>query len=212
LSGRFFWSFWTNAAAGGADGSGHVAVLHLYATHIYPDIQGWLPEFFGGMPFPIYYPPLFYWLGATIIKVAGIDATLAAKILTTASFAGLPGALFGLARRLGLTSAEAAMSSAWAGVIACGSNLASLGGIGLLGFFEVGLYTQTLGFVFFCLWCGALPHAHRSRKATIASSCVEPKIRMKPVIGLSAYVKRCLSSASRCSSRISMCRSTWEPC
>lgn len=167
LSGRFFWSFWTNAAAGGADGSGHVAVLHLYATHIYPDIQGWLPEFFGGMPFPIYYPPLFYWLGATIIKVAGIDATLAAKILTTASFAGLPGALFGLARRLGLTSAEAAMSSAWAGVIACGSNLASLGGIGLLGFFEVGLYTQTLGFVFFCLWCGALPHAHRSRKAAV---------------------------------------------
>jgi hypothetical protein len=163
LSGRFFWNYWTNGAVGGADGSGHVAALHLYAIHVYPDIQGWLPEFFGGMPFPIYYPPLFYWLGATLMKLSGIDANLAAKILTTSSLAGLPGALFGLGRRLGLTSVEAAMSSAWAGVIACGSNLASLGGVGLLGLFEVGLYTHTLGFFFFCVWCGALPHSRRSR-------------------------------------------------
>jgi uncharacterized membrane protein len=73
-SGRFLWNYWTNGAIGGADGSGHVAALHLYATHIYPDIQGWLPEFFGGMPLPIYYPPLFYWLGATIMKLGGVDA------------------------------------------------------------------------------------------------------------------------------------------
>ncbi|MDQ1639198.1 MAG: hypothetical protein QOF62_2537 [Pyrinomonadaceae bacterium] len=165
LSGRFLWNYWTLATIGGADGSGHVAALHLYAIHVYPDIQGWLPEFFGGMPFPIYYPPLFYWLGATLMKFSGIDATLAAKLLTTASFAGLPGALFGLGRRLGLSSVEATMSSAWAGVIACGSNLASLGGVGLLGLFEVGLYTHTLGFLFFCVWCGALPHARRSRAA-----------------------------------------------
>jgi hypothetical protein len=165
LSGKFLWSYWTNGAIGGADGSGHVAALHLYATYVYPDIQGWLPEFFGGMPFPIYYPPLFYWLGATLMKVRGIDVTLAAKLLTTASLGVLPGALLGLGRRLGLSAIEAAMSSAWAGVIACGSNLASLGGVGLLGLFEVGLYTHTLGFVFFCVWCGALPHARRSRAA-----------------------------------------------
>lgn len=163
LSGKFLWSYWTNGTIGGADGSGHVAALHLYATYVYPDIQGWLPEFFGGMPFPVYYPPLFYWLGATLMKLSGIDANLAAKILTTASVAALPGALFGLARRLGLSEVEAAMGSAWAGVIACGSNLASLGGVGLLGLFEVGLYTHTLGFAFFSVWCGALPHARRSR-------------------------------------------------
>ncbi len=165
LSGRFLWGYWTNFAIGGADGSGHVAALHLYATHVYPDIQGWLPELFGGMPFPIYYPPLFYWLGATLMKLGGMDANLAAKVLTTASLALLPGALFYLSRRAGLSSIEATMSSAWAGVIACGSNLASLGGVGLLGLFEVGLYTHTLGFVFFCIWCGALPHALRSRAA-----------------------------------------------
>lgn len=165
LSGRYLWSYWANESIAGADGSAHVAALHLYSTYVYPDILGWVPEFFGGMPFPVYYPPLFYWLGATIIKLGGVDANLAAKIMTTASFAALPGAILGLGRRLGLSFNEATMSSAWSGVIACGSNLASLGGIGLLGLFEVGLYTQTLGFVFFCIWCGRVVHAARSRTA-----------------------------------------------
>src|SRR5258705_7230961 len=84
LSGKFLWNYWTNGAIGGADGSGHVAALHLYATHVYPDIQGWLPEFFCGMPFPIYYPPLFYWLGATLMKFYRLYANLSAKKLTTA--------------------------------------------------------------------------------------------------------------------------------
>jgi hypothetical protein len=165
LSGRYLWSYWANESIAGADGSAHVAALQLYSTYVYPDTLGWLPEFFGGMPFPVYYPPLFYWLGATIIKLGGVDANLAAKILTTASFAALPSAILGLGRRLGLSFIEAMMSSAWSGVIACGSNLASLGGVGLLGLFEVGLYTQTLGFVFFCIWCGRLAHAVRSRTA-----------------------------------------------
>ena len=136
---------------GGADGSGHVAILHLYAAHVYPDIQGWIPEFFGGMPFPVYYPPLFYWLGATLMKVGGMDAAAAAKTLTTLSFALLPVSLFYLARKHGLSRTETTVAVAWASVVACGSNAASLGGIGLLGLFEVGLYTQTLGFVWFCL-------------------------------------------------------------
>jgi hypothetical protein len=194
---------------GGADGSGHVAVLHLYALHIYPDIQGWLPEFFGGMPFPIYYPPLFYWLGATLMKLSGIDATLAAKLLTTASLAGLPGALFGLGRRLGLSSVEATMSSAWAGVIACGSNLASLGGVGLLGLFEVGLYTHTLGFLFFCIWCGALPHARRSRAAAALAiisltALILTNVHVLPLAAAFAFswlIFDCWRSRSRLNSR-----------
>src|SRR5436309_4700232 len=76
LSGQYLWRFWHGTAISGVDGSGHVAALHLYATHIYPDIHGWLPEFFGGMPFPVFYPPLFYWIAATLMKCSGVDATL----------------------------------------------------------------------------------------------------------------------------------------
>jgi hypothetical protein len=153
----------------GADGSGHVAVLHLYALHVYPALQGWVPELFGGMPFPVYYPPLFYWIGATIMWLTGGDASFAAKLLTTISFAALPGTLYLLGRRVGLRSSEAGIASGAAAVVACGSNVVSLSGIGLLGLFEVGLFTQTLGFVFFCLWAGCLPRARHSPRAAIGA-------------------------------------------
>lgn len=166
LSGTYLWKFWHAPYISGADASGHVAALHLYATHIYPDIQGWLPEFFGGMPFPVFYPPLFYWLGATLIAIGDMEATLAAKIITILAFVALPGTLFGLCRRLGLSVIEALFAAATAGVIACGLSFVALYAVGLLGLFEIGLYTHTLGFLWFCLWCGALPHARRSRKAS----------------------------------------------
>ena len=170
----------------GADGSGHVAALYLYSLHTYPNIQGWLPEFFGGMPFPIFYPPLFYWIGATLMKL-GLSAPVSAKLLTTFSFLALPGVLFSLGRRFGLKNVEAFAAAAFAGVIACGSNIPALSGIGLLGLFEVGLYTQTLSFVWFCIWCGALIHADRSRWAMLTAllaltATVLTNVHMLPLV------------------------------
>ncbi len=153
----------------GADGSGHTALLHLYHQHIFPNLNGVIPEFWDGMPFPIYYPPLFYWIGASLMSIFGIDATLAAKLVTTFSFLFLPFALFRLSKNLGLSLAESVIAVCLAGVIICGSNVASLSGIGLLGLFEVGLYSQTLGFGFFCLWVSSLIKAENSVKETILS-------------------------------------------
>ncbi len=130
FSGNYLWNFWRSAAVSGVDGSGHVAAVALYATHVYPDIHGWLPEFFGGMPFPVFYPPLFYWFAATLMKFSGIDATSAAKIITISSFAALPYALLSVGRRLGLSSIEATAAAAFAGVLACGNNFAAIYTIG----------------------------------------------------------------------------------
>ena len=153
----------------GADGSGHTALLHLYHEHIFPALNGWIPEFWDGMPFPIYYPPLFYWLGASLMSVFGVDATLAAKLITTFSFLLLPFALFRLSKNIGLNLVESLIAVCLAGVIICGSNVASLSGIGLLGLFEVGLYSQTLGFGFLCLWISSLVKAEKSVKEIILS-------------------------------------------
>ena len=142
-------------------------LVQLYASHVFPNVIGWLPEPYGGIPFPVFYPPLFYWSGAVFMKLTGLSAPLAVKILTTLSFAALPGVLFILGRRIGLRRSEALLAAGWAGVIACGSNVASLSGIGLLGEFEVGLYTQTLGFVWLCVWCAFLPYSPRSWKAAL---------------------------------------------
>ena len=161
LSAEYLFKFWTYPLVAGADGSGHVAALHLYSKHVYPALDGWIPELFGGMPFPVYYPPLFYWSGASMMLLTRMDAAVCAKLLTILSFAALPGVLYLLGRKVGLRSVNALIAAAVAGVVACGSNIVSLSGIGLLGLFEVGLFTQTLGFVFFCLWAACLPRAER---------------------------------------------------
>ena len=189
LSGSYLWSFWRSPMVSGADGSGHVAALYLYSLHTYPNIQGWLPEFFGGMPFPIFYPPLFYWIGATLMKLAGLSAPVSAKVLTIFSFLALPSVLFSLGRRFGLKNIEAFAASAFAGVIACGSNIPALSGIGLLGLFEVGLYTQTLSFVWFCVWCGALIQADRSRWAMLTAllaltATILTNVHMLPLVAI----------------------------
>jgi len=165
LGGGYLWRFAHAAAVSGVDGSGHVAALHLYATHVYPYLHGWLPEFFGGMPFPVFYPPMFYWIGATLMKLGGIDATMAAKIITIGSFAILPYALFTVGRRVGLSSIEAAGASAGAGILACSFNIPAVYTIGIIGLFEKGLYTNVLGFIWLCAWCSHLPHAQRSRRS-----------------------------------------------
>jgi len=144
-------------------------LVQLYASHIFPNLIGWLPEPFGGIPFPVFYPPLFYWSGALFMKLTGLSAPLAVKLLTTLTFAVLPGVLFILGRRVGLRRLEALLAAGWAGVIACGSNVASLSGIGLLGEFEVGLYTQTLGFVWLCVWCAFLPYSQRCWKPAVVA-------------------------------------------
>ena len=44
------------------DGSGHFAMAQIYDQTIFPDTFGWTNAYFAGMPFPNFYPPLFFWL------------------------------------------------------------------------------------------------------------------------------------------------------
>src|SRR5215510_511642 len=44
------------------DGSGHFAAAQIYDQSIFPDTFGWTNAYFGGMSFPNFYPPLFFWL------------------------------------------------------------------------------------------------------------------------------------------------------
>lgn len=103
------------------------------------------------------------------MKLGGLDSILAAKILTIGSFVALPSTLFWLGRRLGLSRLESVFAASFAGIIVCGENYMALYAVGLQGLFEVGLYTHTLGFIWFCLWCGSLPYARRRRRAAVLS-------------------------------------------
>ena len=48
------------------DGTGHFAVAQIYDSTIFPDTFGWIDAYFAGMPFPNFYPPLFFWLVALL--------------------------------------------------------------------------------------------------------------------------------------------------
>ncbi len=51
------------------DGGTHIALGQYYSEHIFPNIWGWADRWFGGMPFPQFYPPLFFIFMAVVSKV-----------------------------------------------------------------------------------------------------------------------------------------------
>jgi uncharacterized membrane protein len=53
----------------GSDGSTYVTVGQYYAENIFPSVYGWIPNWFAGMPFPQFYPPLFFILTAFLYKI-----------------------------------------------------------------------------------------------------------------------------------------------
>jgi uncharacterized membrane protein len=53
---------WNGEYSRAWDGSGHQAIAQIYSQFIFPDTFGWSAAHFGGMPFPNFYPPVFYWL------------------------------------------------------------------------------------------------------------------------------------------------------
>ena len=52
------------------DGSGHFAMAQIYDQTIFPDTFGWTNAYFAGMPFPNFYPPLFFWLVSLLHRIA----------------------------------------------------------------------------------------------------------------------------------------------
>lgn len=71
--------------ARGWDGSGHNAIGTLYDQVIFPNTFGWTGAYCGGMPFPNFYPPLFYWLVALLHHTHLVSFSTALKITSQCS-------------------------------------------------------------------------------------------------------------------------------
>ena len=54
---------------GGWDAMTHFSFAYYYSQNIFPSFFGWIPTWFSGMPFPQFYPPLFYYFYALIQHV-----------------------------------------------------------------------------------------------------------------------------------------------
>lgn len=136
------------------DGSGHFAVAQLYSQSIFPDTLGWTHAYFGGMPFPNFYPPGFHWLVA-LLQHTGLSLGASFKLVLCFSVLLIPPAIWALGYSI----------SGGRRLVAAGASLASLpllldsrfllgspAGLDYFSTFQIGLYTQPLGFIFLLAW------------------------------------------------------------
>jgi len=162
---RDFWRALPSAGwPRGYDGSGHFALARIYGNSIFPDTFGWTHAFFMGMPFPNFYPPLFYWSVVCLEKLHVCTILSAIKLLAIAPLFVLPAAIWkvaGVATRRDLPVMT----------LSCGLCLVPLvlpffhGAIGTgLNYFDTiadGIYSQPLAFVFLLYWLAF--YLHRGR-------------------------------------------------
>ncbi len=161
-----------SAIPGGWDGIAHYGILQVYAREIFPRISGWVPEYFAGMPFPNFYPPLLYWLVAIPIRL-GVDPATALLSFQIFIIATIPVLTYAVSRRLsesrigGLTSA---LVSIW--FLADNSRFRGFG-VTLSATFDSGLASQVLGYWFVLALLYFLLGADRYRRdATGATICL----------------------------------------
>jgi len=90
----FDWGIWSKVWTGmrprAWDGTGHYALAQIYDQSIFPDTFGWTHAYFGGMPFPNFYPPLYYWLIAILRRTHLVSFTGSFKLVLVTSVLLLP--------------------------------------------------------------------------------------------------------------------------
>jgi len=142
-----------NDYVGGWDGSGHFAIGKYYAENIFPSVWGWVPSWYNGMPFPQFYPPLFYYVTSLIHKITSIEYQQVFKyfLLSTALVAPLITSLlyFYRIKKSKLQTLFVMMLSVF--FISAKSKLGFVG-ISLSSLLNNGLATQPIAFIFLILW------------------------------------------------------------
>lgn len=142
---------WRGFSAQAWDGSGHFALGQLYSATTFPDTFGWTNAYFGGMGFPNFYPPLFYWLTALLAHTHLFTYATAFKLVLLLPTLLLPAAVWLLAWRFSahnrLFAACAALALLPLLVDERFTNSIGLMGLSHTSTLLLGLYSQPLGFV-----------------------------------------------------------------
>lgn len=147
---------WNGGLPRAWDGSGHYAVAQIYANEIFPDTFGWIDNFFAGMPFPNFYPPLFYWLIALLSKIGIFSFLTSFKIIVCLPIILMPLAFWLLTWKISnrnrTTATFSALASVWLLVDYHFVSAAFPLGLDYFSTFQIGLYAQPLGFILLLAW------------------------------------------------------------
>lgn len=147
---------WNGGLPRAWDGTGHYAVAQIYADRIFPDTFGWIDNFFAGMPFPNFYPPLFYWLIALLSKLGIFSFLDAFKIVVCLPIILMPAAIWFLAWKISEKNRVIATLSSlicvWLLIDYRFASAAFPLGLDYFSTFQIGLYAQPLGFILLLAW------------------------------------------------------------
>ncbi len=123
---------------------------------MFPNTFGWVHDFFAGMSFPNFYPPLFYWLVALLDHIHLFSFLTAFKIVLIVPVLLLPTAIWTLAWKV--TDKNRLVATAAALVVLPllvdhrFFNSTGLMGLNYSSTFLLGMYSQPLGFILLIAW------------------------------------------------------------
>lgn len=155
------------------DGSGHEAIAQIYDHSIFPDTFGWTNAYFGGMPFPNFYPPIFYWSIALLHHSHILSFANAFKLVVIFPMLLIPPALWLLGWSLSNKNPLVATLTSLAGLLLLIDMRfmgALLAGLDYFSTFQIGLYTQPLGFILLIGWFVVYTNAHHKRRKFAAAT------------------------------------------
>jgi len=155
-SGLNIWrEIWAGKSSHAWDGAGHQAVAYIFDKEIFPDALGWTDAYFGGMPFPNFYPHVYYWCIALLHHTHIFSFEAAFKFVTALPILLIPAMMWLLGRAVSdrdhLTVTCVSLASL--PLLTDGRfQLALPAGLDYYSTFQIGLYTQPLGFVLLVAW------------------------------------------------------------
>lgn len=163
---KFLWNIWTWGIPRAWDGTGHFGIAQIYARNIFPDTFGWTQMHFGGMPFPNFYPPLFFWCVSLLYHSRLFTFVSAFKLMVLLPILLIPAAMWTLAWFVSEGDRRIAFWTSMLCLIPLvdyrfGDQLRWASGLEYSSTFGVGLYTQPLGFVLLIAWYVTYLHADR---------------------------------------------------
>ncbi|HSE19259.1 MAG TPA: hypothetical protein VLB46_19510 [Pyrinomonadaceae bacterium] len=149
------------------DGTGHFGVAQVYDQSIFPDTFGWISSYFGGMPFPNFYPPLFFWLVSFLHHTHLFSFPTAFKLMIFLPILIMPAIIWLLAWVVSNRDYGVAF---WASFLSLfplvdprfGGHFDWSSGLDYFSTFAIGMYTQPLGFVLLVLWF--IAYSYRGHK------------------------------------------------
>jgi hypothetical protein len=147
------YQFIFNSVIPGWDGSAHLAIGKIYADNIFPMSWGWVENWYLGMPFPQFYPPLFYFCVALLSKILFfMDYELVFRIFVLLNVIVTPYLYFLLSKAYFKDNKKAFISALILVIFLSFRGPNSNFGISFSSVVQVGLYAQSLAFNLFLLW------------------------------------------------------------